>query len=118
MRRKPRIIHIAWVRGPESLRGCLSGKPRRKGGRLVEFCINKDRVVIFLVSLFVEADCLSALFDKEITGAQVLLIINDRSRNRFAQFELIAHFLEARSERFNLLLLLGYGRFLLCICCL
>jgi hypothetical protein len=52
--------------------------------------------------------------DKGITGAQALLIINDRSRNRFAQFKLVAHFLEARSESFNLLLLLGYGRFLFC----
>src|SRR5436190_6186197 len=32
-KRKPRIIHIAWVRGG----CCLRGKPRRKGSRLIEF---------------------------------------------------------------------------------
>jgi hypothetical protein len=46
MRRKPRIIHIAWVRGS----CCLRGKPRRRGKRLIEFF--KDRVVILLVSFF------------------------------------------------------------------
>jgi hypothetical protein len=44
---------------------------------------------------------------------QALLIIQDRSRCRFAQFELVAHFLEPRSESFNLFLLPGYSRFLL-----
>jgi hypothetical protein len=57
-------------------------------------------------------------------GPLLLLIIVDRSRRGFAQFELIADFLQARSKRFNLLLLvrdlclellllLSDGRFLL-----
>jgi hypothetical protein len=41
-----------------------------------------------------------------------LLIIQDRSRRRFDQIKLVAYFLEARSESFNLFLLPGYGRFL------
>lgn len=40
MRRKPRIIHILWVRGT----CCLRGKPRRNGDRLIEFLM--DGVVI------------------------------------------------------------------------
>jgi hypothetical protein len=36
---------------------------------------------------------------------QALLIIEDRSRCRFVEFKLVAHFLEARGESFNLLLL-------------
>ena len=45
---------------------------------------------------------------------QALLIIQGRSRRGFAQFKLVAHFLEAGSKSFNLFLLLGYGRFLFC----
>jgi hypothetical protein len=44
MRRTPCIIHIAWVRGS----CCVRGKPRRQGGRLIEFLM--DRIVIFLFS--------------------------------------------------------------------
>ena len=40
-------------------------------------------------------------------------MIVDRSQSRFAQLKLVAHFLETRSESFNLLLLLCYGRSLL-----
>jgi hypothetical protein len=39
--------------------------------------------------------------------------VGDRLCWRFAQFQLVAHFLETRSERFNLLLLLGDDPFLL-----
>ncbi len=42
-----------------------------------------------------------------------LLIIVDHLRRSFARLDLCAHFLQARSKSFNLLLLLGYGRFLL-----
>ena len=38
---------------------------------------------------------------------QALPIIVDRLRRRFAQFKLVAHFLEASGESFNLFLLLG-----------
>ncbi len=41
---------------------------------------------------------------------QLLLIVADRSQCGFAQLKLVAHLLEARSESFNLLLLLGYCR--------
>jgi hypothetical protein len=44
-------------------------------------------------------------FDQEITGAPLLLIIDDRSRSNFAHLDLCAHLLQARSKRFNLLLL-------------
>ncbi len=105
MRRKPRIIHIAWVRTS----CCLRGKLRRNGGRLIEFLM--DRVVIFGGFIF----CLGGLFvctsDKGITGAQVLLIINNRSRSRFAQFNLRTDLLDLRgllfyrrSERCNFFL--------------
>src|SRR5713226_3964001 len=44
----------------------------------------------------------------------VLLIVENRSRPSFAQFKMVGHFLEARSESLNLLLLRGYSRFLFC----
>ncbi len=44
---------------------------------------------------------------------QALLIIVDHLPRRFAQFKLVADFLEPRSESFNLFLLPGYSRFLL-----
>jgi hypothetical protein len=40
----------------------------------------------------------------------LLSIIADHLRRRFAQLKLVAHFLEARGESFNLLLLLGLSR--------
>ena len=43
-------------------------------------------------------------------GGAALGIV-DHLRRRFARFKLCAHFLQARSKRFNLLLLLCYGRF-------
>jgi hypothetical protein len=58
MRRKPRIIHIAWVHGC----CCLRGKPRRKDGLLIEFLM--DGVVIFFVFIFCldeVVDCLTAI---------------------------------------------------------
>jgi hypothetical protein len=42
-----------------------------------------------------------------------LLIIQDRLRRGLAHFKLVAHFLEACCECFNLLLLFGYDRSLL-----
>ena len=44
---------------------------------------------------------------------QALLLIVDHLPRRFAQCKLVAHFLEPRSESFNLFLLPGYSRFLL-----
>jgi hypothetical protein len=44
---------------------------------------------------------------------QLREVVQDRLRRRFPHFKLGAHFLETRSESFNLLLLLGYGRLLL-----
>ena len=69
MRRKPRIIHIAWVRGS----CCLRGKPRRKGGRLIEFLM--DGVVILFGFIF----CLG--------GVVALLIVEDHLRRRFSYFD-------------------------------
>ena len=95
MRSKPRIIHIACVRGS----CCLRGKPRRKGGRLIEFFM--DRVVILFAFIF----CL--------TGVVALLIVEDDLRRRFRYFELRADFLDLRCllfetgrEGLNFLLLL------------
>jgi hypothetical protein len=47
-------------------------------------------------------------------GYRILPIIASHLRGGLTQFKLVAHFLEARSESFNLLLLSSYGRFLLC----
>jgi hypothetical protein len=47
------------------------------------------------------------------TPYKSLLIITGHLRRRFGQLNLVAHLLEARSERFNSLLLLGYDRLLL-----
>jgi hypothetical protein len=41
-----------------------------------------------------------------------LLIVQHRLWCKFNQFKLVTHFLQAHSKSFNLLLLLGYGRFL------
>ena len=41
---------------------------------------------------------------------EALLIVHRGLRCRFARFKLVAHFLKARSESFNLLLLFGYDR--------
>ena len=42
---------------------------------------------------------------REIFASVFLPILDNRSLRRFTQFELIAHLLQARSKRFNLLLL-------------
>jgi hypothetical protein len=44
--------------------------------------------------------------------ALLLLIVEDHFRGRAAHLDLRTHLLQARSESFNLLLLLSYGRFL------
>jgi hypothetical protein len=40
---------------------------------------------------------------REIFASMLLPILDNRSMRRFTQFELIAHLLQARSKRFNLL---------------
>jgi len=56
---------------------------------------------------------LSAMISYFFTGSAALLIVKHGFRYCFAHFKLCAHFLEACSKRFNLLLLLRDGRFLL-----
>jgi hypothetical protein len=46
------MIHLAWVRGPESFRGCLRGKPRRKGGRQMELFMDRVVIVVGFIFLF------------------------------------------------------------------
>src|SRR6266480_2910027 len=58
-----------------------------------------------------------------LDAREALLIVADGSRGKFGHFKLGAHLLDLRglllkagSESFNLLLLLGYDRFLFCSC--
>jgi hypothetical protein len=57
---------------------------------------------------------LSAMISQYFTNPTPLVVILNRLRRRFAQFKLRAHSSQPRSQRFNLLLLFGNGRFLLC----
>jgi hypothetical protein len=50
----------------------------------------------------------------KLSGLQDLPTLGGHLLGGLAQFELVGHFLEARSESFNLLLLLRDGRFLSC----
>jgi len=45
-----------------------------------------------------------------VSTCAALLIVTHYFGHGFAQFELVAHFLEACSKSFNLLLLFGYDR--------
>ena len=47
------------------------------------------------------------------TNPAPLVVVLNRLRERVCSIQLCAHFLQARSERFDLLLLLRDGRFLL-----
>jgi len=51
---------------------------------------------------------------QKLAGQKALAIVQDCLRCGLAQFELSAHFLQARSKPFNLLLLLRDGGLLLC----
>src|SRR5262249_5182645 len=53
---------------------------------------------------------LAAMISQSFIGTEALLIIQHRPWRGFAHFKLCAHFLESRSESFNLLLLFGYDR--------
>src|SRR5215813_4571009 len=71
--------------------------PLRKGDRLIKFL--SDRVVMLGFIL---------------GGLGTLLIVKGYLRRTFSYFEPGGDFLQARAERFNLLLLPSYGRFLAC----
>src|SRR6266542_1313371 len=81
MRRRARIIEVAWTRG----------KPSRNGDRPIDFL--RCRVVIFFVfTLFAEAELLNSYY----LLSPVLLIVEHHLWRWFACFELFAHLLNLR----------------------